>query len=103
MQDHVSFVLQTNFFTTNNNNSINVIQHNLTSPLFTISKNNVSYCFTFDYYFMIDSVQSLSISLIDTIRNNNETKIWSVTNNNIDQWSKAEVPLEQKGSFKVFY
>ena len=72
----------------------------LTSPQFTVSGNEA--CFTFYYYFLADATKNndLTVTLIDQIHNNN-TMIWSSAGINIDRWERAQVQIDQAGTYKV--
>ena len=69
------------------------------SPQF--ATNSVA-CFKFDYYFLFDSITSiLNVSLINNNNRDQQTLVWSASGIDIDDWSYAEVQIEQKGIYQV--
>jgi len=91
-----SYVLQVNFPPAQSK----VFQ--LISPQFQVSGNVA--CFSFLYYFMLDTVDVqknvLAINLFD-VNKNTQVQIWAASGMSKDLWNKGEAQIDSSGTFQV--
>lgn len=93
MTDDSKYSLQVNFTAANSKIT------SLKSPEFSVS--NVA-CFTFSYYFVVDTTkQSFLEIVLDDQSNGKSTSIWVTAGLNEDNWGQGEAQIDQSGKFKV--